>query len=290
MEIPLEKFKEVSKSLEQIILAKKAENKVKNVNLTIAKTLIKHLKKINDMAIIVENEAKEEEKEIIEMIQNLNIIESLSKFQKEDQNNEDSGINYAIAESTIENEERKRSARGEETCEKQLQKLVEALRSEIINLRFVENNDSKNSLPKVKKEPEEKKLEGPVIPVHKKSNKNEEEKKVVLLPKAKPKCLMCQDQNRPAFLLKCKCAYCIGCLGKKLIGYNPDLFCNTFDAHKKKQQCMCVCPTHKVSISLNILTTIFGTGKLETYSLIALKKQLKSSKYSCKIYRFNKEI
>eukprot|EP00826_Nyctotherus_ovalis_P062748 TRINITY_DN9132_c0_g1_i1.p1 TRINITY_DN9132_c0_g1~~TRINITY_DN9132_c0_g1_i1.p1 ORF type:complete len:435 (-),score=123.09 TRINITY_DN9132_c0_g1_i1:204-1508(-) len=90
-------------------------------------------------------------------------------------------------------------------------------------------------------------------------------------------CSVCSEEGGDSVLVKCCGRVCVRCMRKRVIGGCPGIVVNAFEA-EKKQEAMCMCPVHKVSVAAELLQKIFSPKELERLSIEALKRERKEKK------------
>eukprot|EP00826_Nyctotherus_ovalis_P064647 TRINITY_DN9488_c0_g1_i2.p2 TRINITY_DN9488_c0_g1~~TRINITY_DN9488_c0_g1_i2.p2 ORF type:complete len:436 (+),score=53.06 TRINITY_DN9488_c0_g1_i2:225-1532(+) len=93
-------------------------------------------------------------------------------------------------------------------------------------------------------------------------------------------CSVCNEVTS-GVVLKCCGKICIQCIRKRLMGNNPQILLNAFES-ERKQDGMCTCPIHKVTIKVDLLQKIFSSVELERLSVEALRRERKSIRRTIK--------
>jgi len=91
----------------------------------------------------------------------------------------------------------------------------------------------------------------------------------------KRKCSLCPD-TKELIHLDCCGDICVKCIKTQILKEDPRVLINPYEA-EGKQNFMCACPVHKVSIGVEVLQQVFEAKELEKLSIEALKRQQRVS-------------
>lgn len=90
-------------------------------------------------------------------------------------------------------------------------------------------------------------------------------------------CGLCGDEGTAMITLKCCGRLCVRCMRKKLLDAEPRVLLNAFEA-EKRQTSVCVCPTHRTPVGVEVLLAVFTHKEVERVSIEALKRERKEKK------------